>query len=108
MYLNKNDKESILKQTDVVYPNVVTYSQIYNIICQRKFEEQRWEHDELENSAQSVVDIEDPDSSLNLEEMGLKKQLSYALTVLCEHYSGNKKGEMRCSLSGNCRFAADH
>ena len=51
VYLNKSDKDNVLKQTGIVYPNVVTYSQIYNIICQRKFEERRWELDELEKNS---------------------------------------------------------
>ena len=92
VYLNKSDKDNVLKQTGVVYPNVVTYSQIYNIICQRKFEERRWELDELENGAQAVVDMEGSDSSLDIEDMSLKQKLTYAFTVLCEHYSGNRRG----------------
>ena len=92
MYLNKSDKDSVLKQTGTMYPNVVTYSQIYNIICQRKFEEQRWELEELENGAQAVVDMGGSESSLDIEDMSLKQKLTYAITVLCEHYSGNKKG----------------
>lgn len=90
VYLNSSDKYSILKQTGVIYPNVVTYSQIYNIICQRKFEERRWELDELENGAQSVVEVGDPDAEPDIENMSLKKQVAYALTVLCEHYSGKE------------------
>ena len=93
MYLNKSDKDSVLKQTGTMYPNVVTYSQIYNIICQRKFEEQRWELEELENGAQAVVDMGGSESSLDIEDMSLKQKLTYAITVLCEHYSGKKKGK---------------
>ena len=93
VYLNKSDKDSVLKQTGTMYPNVVTYSQIYNIICQRKFEEQRWELEELENGAQAVVDMGGSESSLDIEDMSLKQKLTYAITVLCEHYSGNKKGK---------------
>lgn len=92
VYLNKSDKDNVLKQTGIVYPNVVTYSQIYNIICQRKFEERRWELDELENGAQAVVDMGGSDSALDIEDMSLKQKLTYAFTVLCEHYSVDGRG----------------
>lgn len=87
LYWTRAERDNLLHQMGTVYPNVITYSQIYNMICQRKLEEQRWKLDELASDDQSVIDMEDDLLSVEEAANDWKAKTSFALTVFCEHYS---------------------
>ena len=86
LYWTRAERDNLLHQMGTVYPNVITYSQIYNMICQRKLEEQRWKLDELASDDQSVIDMEDDLLSVEEAANDWKAKTSFALTVFCEHY----------------------